>query len=341
MKISKIFLYITLFVFFACKDANTNYEYNLYGKECDSFLLAQALENDASSFDFTYDTLKDCLCSDNISNEGGGMRLCLYLTDVSYEDINDNKIVLPYTISMLGEIVHSGNATYDLSSANDSSLLLSFDDCFLDNWKKHLSLFTEHNLKATFFIYGSPDSIESFAKTVQNSKLEVGYHTLNHKNLHAFCDEDTLYTQAIEPVITLHKKYIYADSFAFPNGLYVDYQIEELLKWYKILRFYGSFFTLYKPEEIGEKRVIWSRAIDNNRWTDDEHFKSQIFKELLIARICESVFPVTSHNIVNSFDELSDTRYAITTERLLYLNSCLEKLNMKSSLYKDFYYYIY
>lgn len=269
------------------------------------------------------------------------MNVYLYLTELSYEDINDKKIVVPYVISVYDTPVCSGNATYDLSSANTSFLLLSFDDCYLDNWKKHLAFFTENNLKATFFVYGNPDNIASFAKTVQNNNLEVGYHTLNHKNLMDFCDEATLYTEAVEPAIALHKKYIYADSFAFPNGLYVDYQIEELLKWYKILRFYGSYFTLYKPEEIGEKRTVWSRAIDNNRWTDDNHFKSQIFKELLIARITESVFPVTSHNIVNSFDEAQDSRYAITTERLHYLCLCLEKLNMKSSLYKDFYYYIH
>lgn len=338
MKMGKMLLCMTFFVFFACKDTNTNYEYNLYGKEADLSLLAQTVEKDASSFHFTYDTVKDYLYSDDM---GGGMRLYLYLTDVSYEDINDKKVVLPYAISVYGTPACSGNATYDLSSENASSLLLSFDDHYLDNWKKHLSFFTENNLKATFFVYGSPDDIASFAKTVQNSNLEVGYHTLNHRNLMDFCDEDTLYEQAIEPTIALHRKYIYANSFAFPNGVCTDYQIEELLKWYKLLRFYGSYFTLYKPKEIGEKRTIWSRAIDNNRWTDDEHFKSQIFKELLIARITESVFPVTSHNIVNSFDELSDNRYAITTGRLLYLNSCLEKLNMKSSLYKDFYYYIH
>lgn len=336
MKISKAFLCMTFFVFVACENTENNYEYTRMDTEDKLPLLVQAVENNVSAFHFNYDAAKDCLYS-----EYDGYKITLMPEGISCEDISDKKIVLPYAISMLGAIVCSGNCTYDLSLANTSSLLLSFDDCYLDNWKKHLPLFTEHNLKATFFIYGSPDNIASFAKTVQNSKLEVGYHTLNHRNLLDFCDADTLRVQAVEPAIALHKKYIYADSFAFPNGVYTDYQIEELLKWYKILRFYGSFFTLYKPEEIGKKRTVWSRAIDNNRWSDNEHFKSQIFKELLIVRITESVFPVTSHNIVDSFDEAADPRYAITAERLLYISSCLEKMNMKSSLYKDFYYYIH
>ena len=205
-----------------------------------------------------------------------------------------------------------------------------------------MSIFTENNLKATFFVYGSPSSIKSFAKTIQDSKLEVGYHTLTHKkNLEDFCDEETLTTEAIDPAIELHKNYIYANSFALPNGAWVPYVVEELLNYYKFVRFYGSYFTLYKPEEMGEKRAIWSCAIDNNRFADDETFEKVLFKRLLITRITESVFPCTTHNIVDSFDELSDARYAITSARLYYIIDCLNKMNIKSSLYKDYYYYIY
>lgn len=66
MKMGKMLLCMTFFVFFACKDTNTNYEYNLYGKEADLSLLAQTVEKDASSFHFTYDTVKDYLYSDDM-----------------------------------------------------------------------------------------------------------------------------------------------------------------------------------------------------------------------------------------------------------------------------------
>lgn len=342
-----ISMFCTLFVFLSCK-AGDNYEYNISDlSESELKLLVQTLETNLAYFTFSYDVSKDCLYSETCGFEGtelrdgGGYTILLTIDSLSADNISDGrKINIPYSILHFGTVIHSGNVNYDLGAVNDSAILLSFDDCYLENWKKHLSFFTENNLKVTFFVYGNPDNIASFGKTIQDNKLELGYHTLNHKNLLDFCDEETLYKQAIEPVIALHKKYIYAESFAFPNGSWTDYQIDELLKWYKILRFYGSYFTLYKPKEIGEKRAIWSRAIDNNRWQNDEHFERQIFKELLIARITESVFPMTTHNIVDSFDEASDARYAITTARLSFLVLCLEKLNMKSSLYKDYYYYI-
>ena len=231
---------------------------------------------------------------------------------------------------------------YDFSKVNRASLLLSFDDSYLSNWRKHLSLFTDNNLKATFFVYGLPSNIKGFCKTVQDAKLEVGYHTLTHKkNLEDFCDEEHLKTEALDPAIELHKNYIYANSFALPNGAWVPYVIDELLKYYKIVRFYGNYFRLYKPEEIGEIRAIHSCAIDNNRFENEDVFQNVLFKRLLIARITETVFPCTSHNIVDSFDELEDSRYAITTARLKFIIDCLEKMNIKSSLYKNYYDYIY
>lgn len=73
MKMSKMLLCTTLFVFFACKDTNTNYEYNLYGTEQNvpPSILAQAVENNVSSFHFTYDTSKDRLYSNDMKRWGG------------------------------------------------------------------------------------------------------------------------------------------------------------------------------------------------------------------------------------------------------------------------------
>lgn len=303
--------------------------------------LSKALKEDMSSFNFLYDVDKDTLYS-----VCGDYKVVLLIDDIKIDDIHENKVAIPYTIvkqNRRGEgTLLSDIATYDFSKVNRSSFLLSFDDSYLSNWRKHLSLFTDNNLKATFFVYGEPANIKGFCKIVQEAKLEVGYHTLTHKkNLEDFCDEEHLKTEALDPAIELHKNYIYANSFALPNGAWVPYVIEELLKYYKIVRFYGNFFRLYKPEEIGEIRAIHSCAIDNNRFADDEAFKNVLFKRLLLARITETVFPCTTHNIVDSFDELDDSRYAITTERLMYIVSCLEKINVKSSLYKNYYDYIY
>lgn len=335
MKTVKI---LSLFFLFAMAFFSCDMKINLH-EQSELEILHNSLHANLASFDFIYDAERDLLYSDCDK-----YRVVLLVDNICIDDVENYSLVIPYQIlyKIGGDILLSDSSIFDLSLPNRSSLLLSFDDCYLNNWLKHLSLFTDNKLKATFFVYGTPSSLKSFAQTIQKSKLEFGYHTLTHKkNLEDFCDEDNLKTEAINPAIELHKNYIYANSFALPNGAYIPYVIDELLKYYKIVRLYDSKFKLYKPEEIGKSRVIHSCAIDNNRFSDDETFEKVLFKRLLISRISESVFPCTSHNIVESLDDVSDSSYTITTSRLFYIIRCLEMLNMKSSLYKDFYYYIY
>lgn len=299
-------------------------------------LLRRMINNGFTSLDFSYNSNTD-LCVAKYND----YKISLDVSNCLLEDITDNgKIPVPYEISFLGDTESCGIVEFNLNEINDAAILLSFDDKYFTNWQEHFSVFKDNGLAATFFCYGTPDSVLSFCKTAQKQGFEVGYHTQYHKpNLEDRCTMEWLQEQAITPVIELHAKYIYARSFAFPNGRYVDYQLEELLKYYDIVRLFCGEFTLYKPEEIGQKRVIWSQQIDANQFKDDEEFELTMFKRFLIAKITNSVYPCTSHNIIDDFNG-NMVVGAITGYRLEWMANVIKKLNMKSSFFKDYYKYV-
>ncbi|SEQ44578.1 hypothetical protein SAMN04487977_104266 [Treponema bryantii] len=125
-------------------------------------------------------------------------------------------------------------------------------------------------------------------------------------------------------------------SFAFPNGLYVPYQITELLKYFRILRLFNNKINLYSFEEICDNRVIISQSIDKNKFSSDENFKQQIFYRFCLAKITNSIYPCTSHEIVEDI-ETSTNNYSISKDRLQYMFDKMDELKLRSYKYSDFY----
>lgn len=123
------------------------------------------------------------------------------------------------------------------------------------------------------------------------------------------------------------------NSFAFPNGLYLPYQINELLKYYKILRLFDNNFRLYSPEEIAEKRVIYGQSIDKGKFKDDNVFREKIFKRLLIAKLTDKVYSCTSHYI----GQLENDAYTISDENFRWLLKTINDLKLNSYTFSSFY----
>lgn len=217
-------------------------------------------------------------------------------------------------------------------------ILLSFDDYFAC-WNTYLPYFTDYGIRATFFC--ARNSFEQFAKKVQNAGLEVGYHGKNHKAL-TLCDtEEEFIAETIAPLAGWRDKYIYLDSFAFPNGLYLPYQVDMLLDYYKILRLFDNHFRLYSMEEIARQRVIFSQSIDKNKFSDTKDFKNKIVKRIILAQITGKIYPCTTHYILTEDGEIESDAYTISKENLVWLFETINALNCKTYCYKDIYTYMY
>ena len=215
---------------------------------------------------------------------------------------------------------------------------MSFDD-YYSCWNTYLSAFVDNNIKATFFC--ARNSFLSFAKKAQNAGLEIGYHTRNHKAL-TLCDNvDEFMAEAISPLYEWRDKYINLDSFAFPNGLYLPYQMDYLLDYYKIVRLFDNHFRLYDIEDMTKQRIIFSQSIDKNKFTNDVDFKDKMLKRIILALITGRIYPCTTHYILTLEGEIESDAYTISKENLLWLFEIINTLNCKTYCYKDLYSYFY
>ena len=269
-----------------------------------------------------------------------GYEVALNLTECDFSEFTaSDEIKIPYCVYKDSEIICSDSVIYDkMLYKTGGGILLSFDDYFAC-WNTYLPYFTDYGIRATFFC--ARNSFEQFAKKVQNAGLEVGYHGKNHKAL-TLCDtEEEFIAETIAPLAGWRDKYIYLDSFAFPNGLYLPYQVDMLLDYYKILRLFDNHFRLYSMEEIARQRVIFSQSIDKNKFSDTKDFKNKIVKRIILAQITGKIYPCTTHYILTEDGEIESDAYTISKENLVWLFKTINALNCKTYCYKDIYTYMY
>lgn len=311
--------------FTSCTYYTSNYE----EKDDYEIALIETCDKNLNSFDFVYDSIND----ETSYNYSINYKIVL---DVYNSEIIGDELNCPYKIEKNGELIHSAVGKIDLNKNLKAGVLLSFDDCYLNSWKNAVPLFKKYNKKATFFIYGSSDSISSTCIYLQNNGFEVGYHTLGHKNLMDKDSATILDEQVINPLYDFHKKYVYMYSFAFPNGLYVPYQITELLKYFRILRLFNNKVNLYSFNQICKERVIVSQSIDKNKFSSDDDFKKKIFYRFCLSKITNKIYPCTSHEIVQNILQTSNN-YSISQDRLEYMFELMDDLKLKNYKYSDFY----
>lgn len=333
----KRFFLIVLFILTIISCSQNSYVYNEYvdNEYVDNFDndLIEICNNNLNVLNFSYDQILD-ETSAIFKND---YKVILYVHNA---EVKNNTLCCPYIIKKNGKTIHESIGTMNLDENLKSGILLSFDDKYLDAWKKSTDLFLDNNKNATFFIYGSCDTISSTCLYLQKEGFEVGYHTLGHKNLMDKDSKTILDEQVIEPLYEFHKNYVYMYSFAFPNGLYVPYQITELLKYFRIVRLFNNKINLYSFEDVCEKRVIISQSIDKNKFSSDEDFEQQMFYRLCLAKITNSVYPCTSHEIVEDIAKTTN-KYSISYDRLKYMFDRMDSLNLRSYKYSDFYDAIY
>lgn len=266
------------------------------------------------------------------------------LLDVSTRNLSEwrkgDEIIIPFTVYKDNSALGEESVMFSIQNTREGGILLSFDDYF-DCWNTYLQSFVDYDIKATFFCFGDYSRFGAFATKAQNAGLEVGYHTLNHTAL-TMCDtKEECIAQTITPLATLRDKYVYLDSFAFPNGAWLPYNMELLLEYYKILRLFDNHFRLYSIDDIAEKRIIFSQSIDKNKFEDESDFKDKMIKRMVLAKITGKIYPCTTHYILTNEGEISSDAYTISKENLIWLFETVNSLNCKTYCYKDIYPYMY
>jgi len=211
-------------------------------------------------------------------------------------------------------------------AAGNAGLLLSFDDDYYNTWEQYLDFFDEYGVKVTFFIMGS---YVPFSTTALSRGHDVGFHTLNHKDLRQLSLAD-FNMEAIESAQSFRREGVPVTSLAFPYGFSDSWMYDILLKHYSVLRGYGTTFRLYDTSVIGSGYII-SRAIDNTVLQGEENFENTIRIMLRTVKFMDKnwVLPLTSHDISNG-------SWAIRHRRLEFLLKTAVELRLKFYKFSDF-----
>jgi len=209
---------------------------------------------------------------------------------------------------------------------DSAGLLLTFDDNYVETWKKNFDLLDSYNAKVTFFVQGE---YSAFCQAALERGHDIGYHTKNHLDLRKVSRE-VFIREALAPVESFRKAGIPLYSFAYPYGFYNSWMHEELLKHYSVLRGYGVTFRLYDSTQI-RNGFISSRALDNTLFVKDEDFMATVDIMLKTVKFIggDLVLPLTTHDISNT------AIWGIKPNRLEYLLQTANDLKLVFYTYRD------
>lgn len=210
---------------------------------------------------------------------------------------------------------------------DDSGVLLSFDDDYIEAWEDAFDLFDRYGARVTFFVQSKP---LSFAKRALARGHDVGYHTIHHLNL-SHVSKAVFVEETTSDIEAFRDAGIPLRSFAYPYGLSSPWMHEELFHSFTILRGYGVTFRLYDAAVI-KQGYIAAKAIDNILYADDSGFQAIITLMLRTVKFIGggTILPLCTHNISNRAD------WGITPARLEYLLKTAQDLKLKFYCYKDF-----
>jgi peptidoglycan/xylan/chitin deacetylase (PgdA/CDA1 family) len=213
-----------------------------------------------------------------------------------------------------------------LPHTGSAGILLSFDDDYTETWERYLDLFDTYGAKATFFIKGR---FNPFCVTAMNRGHDVGYHSLNHRDLRQI-PRTAFASETIEAAEAFRQEGIPVLSFAYPYGFSEPWMHDILFRSFAVLRGYGVTFRIYADKAI-RSNFISSRAIDNTLFPADENFYRTINSMLRTVKFLGEgwVLPLTTHDI-------SGAAWGITPRRLEFLLTAAKDLGLQFYRFSDF-----
>jgi Predicted xylanase/chitin deacetylase len=252
-------------------------------------------------------------------------------------DINNAKVNNSgeYLITFVLKDLETGESFEDkllwTPKKDDTGILLSFDDHYYKSWENYFELFDRYNAKVTFFVTGTYKTNSNFTRSALRRGHDIGYHTLNHLQLHRISQQD-FYTQTVSQVENFRNMDVPLISFAYPYGLYRTWMHDELLKTYKLVRGFNICFQVYDRKAIREGIII-SRSIDNTTFRYEDEFIATIDNMFKIIKFTEQdlVLPLTTHDISNRIN------WCIKPHRLEYILQKANELKLNFYRYSDFF----
>jgi peptidoglycan-N-acetylglucosamine deacetylase len=155
------------------------------------------------------------------------------------------------------------------------SVLLTFDDHFVNEWVAAIPIFQRYNAKATFFVTGfdklTKEQIDGLKK-LKAAGHSIGCHSLRHKKALEYVKEFSLeqyWRDDIEPAIKLMSDNGLPPScFAYPSSQNDKQTDQMLLKYFSHLRSGVSFSkadAIFVPsDQIKNKGCLYGTSIDSD-----------------------------------------------------------------------------
>jgi peptidoglycan/xylan/chitin deacetylase (PgdA/CDA1 family) len=241
--------------------------------------------------------------------------------------LDGSRFVVDFSVEHKGTGEQRRDSLWWIITADDSGVLLAFDDNHQSVWEQHFGLFDRYGARVTFFIQGEYDP---FCREAQNRGHDIGYHTLNHLNL-LIVSRETFLEETSSAVETFRREGIPLRSFAYPFGLSEAWMHEELAKSFSVLRGFGVTYRIYRRESI-RAGYISSKSIDNIVYKDEEKFEADIALMLRTVKFLggDGIVPLTTHTIADNAD------WGISPRRLEYILKTAADLKLRFYRYGDF-----
>ncbi|PID62588.1 MAG: hypothetical protein CR986_01040 [Ignavibacteriae bacterium] len=190
---------------------------------------------------------------------------------------------------------------------------LTFDDNYIENWKKIIPILDSNNIKATFFITqirAISQKEKEIIKLLKSKGNEIAVHGYRHIDANKFLESHTIKEyieiEIIPSINFLNKLDITPTSFAYPNGFNNDSLDSALLNIFKILRDVTDEQRKPLEKNIEEINEIYVSA-NNNKITAalgiDKNFKislEMIEKGFKRASAKNEVIVFYAHNPVKT-----------------------------------------
>ncbi len=217
-------------------------------------------------------------------------------------------------------------------------IIFSFDDDYIDEWHEFKNVFSEHEIKATFFI-SNPQSLDSLKvlklKDLQNDNHEIACHGYNHLNSLDYLDTIDIYIEKeiTSAINSLKNKGFNVVSFAYPYGESTAYIDSVLLSYFTFLRkatynIHNTDIDTYDEIYVSSSstRVCNAMGIDCNYAISLENLEKAIQR----AANNNEILILYAHKINNSGED-----YTISPEYLKKAFQLCNKYRIQSLRMKD------
>lgn len=223
---------------------------------------------------------------------------------------------------------------------NQSGVVLTFDDDFVNEWYNANSILETYNWKATFFVTKfnqlSNDKIEKL-KTLKSKGHEIAAHGSNHINAVNYIATNTL-SSYLEVEITPMKNLMIENdlepiTFAYPYGARNTSLDQTLLNEFQIIRgtTYGQPDPAYHNCYYNNSQVVFGLGIDKSY----SHYSLSYFISLLeYAKKNNRIVIFYSHKPVETSNADYETEYNTLIAICEYVKNNKMKFYKTSELYQ-------